>query len=238
MKGYHQLSLLLGLLILHSCNKESKHDYYLPAEWEAQSGVICGIEDSASFEMAVHLSKEMKVYCFILDSTENSYRTKFTNAGATLDSIYFITSTTGFNYAARDGLLFMKNEKGEKQLVNFQWNSYGWYFDPLYKEYMEQDKNQREPYTKQYQQVFPHPTVTSSMVNEGGAVETNVKGTIIQVESVNMHRNPEMTREQQETEIKKVLKSLRQNKKRVNSITLNQCYVTSHYILSNVLSAS
>jgi len=73
----------------------------------------------------------------------------------------------------------MKNGNGEKQLVNFQWNSYGWYFDPMYQDYLEQDKNQREEYTKLYQQAFPYPTVTSSMVNEGGAIETNGKGTII-----------------------------------------------------------
>ena len=43
------------------------------------------------------------------------------------------------------------------------------------------------------------------MVNEGGAIETNGKGTILQVESVNMHRNPTMSKELQEAELKKVL---------------------------------
>ncbi len=43
------------------------------------------------------------------------------------------------------------------------------------------------------------------MVNEGGAIETNGKGTIIQVESVNMQRNSGMNKEQQEAELKKVL---------------------------------
>ncbi|MBK7447195.1 MAG: agmatine deiminase family protein [Ignavibacteria bacterium] len=43
------------------------------------------------------------------------------------------------------------------------------------------------------------------MVNEGGAIETNGKGTILQVESVNMQRNPGMTKEEQETELKKIL---------------------------------
>ncbi len=205
MRSSNQLSLLLGLLILYSCQKESKDEFYLPAEWEAQSGVICGIDDSASFEMAVHLSKEMKVYCFILDSTENSFKVKFKNVGASLDSIYFLTSPTDFDYAARDGLLFMKNGNGEKQLANFQWNSYGWYFEPTYKDYLAQDKNKREEYTKQYKRAFPFPVVTSSLVNEGGAIETNGKGTIVQVESVNMHRTPDMSRERQETELKKVL---------------------------------
>lgn len=43
------------------------------------------------------------------------------------------------------------------------------------------------------------------MVNEGGAIETNGKGTILQVESVNMQRNPTMSKELQEAELKNVL---------------------------------
>jgi agmatine deiminase len=147
----------------------------------------------------------MKVYCFIQDSAENTFKNKFIKAGAPIDSIHFLTSPTGFGYAARDGLLFMKNAKGEKQLANFQWNSYGWYFEPMYKDYLTQDQKQREAYTNQYRRAFPFPVDTSSLVNEGGAIETNGKGTIIQVESVNMHRNPDKNRERQEAELKKVL---------------------------------
>jgi agmatine deiminase len=43
------------------------------------------------------------------------------------------------------------------------------------------------------------------MVNEGGGIETNGKGTLLQVESMNMHRNPGMTKEAQEAELKRVL---------------------------------
>jgi agmatine deiminase len=205
MNCYKQLFLSIVLVIFCSCNQERKQEFYLPAEWEPQSGVICGIDDSASFEMAVHLSKEMKVYCFIQDTAEIDFKKKFSNAGARLDSIYFISSSNDFAYAARDGLLFMKNGNGEKQLLNFQWNSYGWYFEPLFKEYLNDDKIKRKAYTEQYIKMFPYPTITSSMVNEGGAIETNGKGTIIQVESVNMHRNPNLNKEQQEKELVRVL---------------------------------
>ena len=33
----------------------------------------------------------------------------------------------------------MKNGNGEKQLVNFAWNLYGWYLDPGFKNYIEDD---------------------------------------------------------------------------------------------------
>ncbi len=43
------------------------------------------------------------------------------------------------------------------------------------------------------------------MINEGGAIEVNGKGSIIQVESVNRQRNPNMILQQQEVELKRVL---------------------------------
>lgn len=136
---------------------------------------------------------------------KKTYSKKLTDAGANLDSIHLIPSSTDFSYAERDGLLFMKNGNGEKQLVNFAWNSYGGYFEPEYKNYLEQDKAKRELYTKLQSSTFPFPVISSAMVNEGGAIETNGKGTILQVESVNMQRNPGMTKAAQETELKKVL---------------------------------
>lgn len=198
--------LFLALSLLCSCSRNNKTEFFLPAEWEPQTGaIICGLDDSASFEMITHLSKEMKVHCFVVDSTEADYRKLLGEAGAVLDSIRFLPSSVDFRYAARDGLLFMKNGNGDKQLVDFQWNAYGWYFEPAYKDYLEEDRNERAEYSRQYRSAFPYPVVSSSMVNEGGAIETNGKGTIIQVESVNFQRNPGMTREEQEAEVKRVL---------------------------------
>ena len=52
------------LLFLTSCNQESENEFYLPAEWEPQTGVIVGgLDDYAAFEMIVQLSKELNVYC-------------------------------------------------------------------------------------------------------------------------------------------------------------------------------
>lgn len=206
MKIFNQLLCIIILAIFCSCNQVSKTEFYLPAEWEPQTGVIVGgLDDEASFEMITQLSKEMKVYCIVVDSAKETYIKKFLDAGIILDSIHFLPSSTDFSYAERDGLLFMKNGNGEKQLVNFAWNSYGWYFEPEYKNYLEPDKKKRELYTTIHRSAFPYPLISSSMVNEGGAIETNGKGTILQVESVNMQRNPGMTKESQEAELKRLL---------------------------------
>lgn len=206
MKMQNHLFYFIILAFLYSCNQKNKTEFYLPAEWEPQSGVIVGgLDDAASFEMVSQLAREMKVFCLVVDSSMETYRKKLSAAGINLDSIQFLTSSTDFSYAQRDGLMFMKNGKGEKQLVNFGWNMYGWYFDPEFKNYVDKDKKKRELYTSVHLKAFPFPVIASSMVNEGGAIETNGKGTILQVESVNMQRNPNMSEELQETELKRVL---------------------------------
>jgi len=198
--------ILFVLLITLSCKQENKNEYYLPAEWETQSGVMVGgLDDKAAFELAVHLSRETQVYCRVVDSLKETYSKKLTGAGADMDSIHLISSQQHFSYAERDGILFMRNQNGQKQIVNFEWNSYGWYFEPVFKNFLGRDNLNRKLYTSLQTNIFKYPVINSSMVNEGGAIETNGKGTILQVESVNMQRNPGMTREQQEAELKKVL---------------------------------
>jgi agmatine deiminase len=206
MLKINQCLIFFALLIISSCKQENKSEYYLPAEWETQSGVLVGgLDDRAAFELIVQLSKETQVYCRVVDSLEKTYSKKLIEAGANMDSIHLIPSQTDFSYAERDGILFMRNQNGQKQIVNFEWNSYGWYFEPIFKTYLERDKEKRKLYTSLQTNIFKYPVINSSMVNEGGAIETNGKGTILQVESVNMQRNPGMSKEQQEAELKKVL---------------------------------
>lgn len=167
--------------------------------------MVGGLDDKAAFELIVQLSKETKVYCRVVNFLKSMYEKRLAEAGTNIDSIHFIPSQSDFSYAERDGILFMRNQKGEKQIVNFSWNSYGWYFEPSFKNYLGRDKEKRKLYTSLQSNTFKYPIVTSSLVNEGGAIETNGKGTILQVEAVNMQRNPGMTKEQQEDELKKVL---------------------------------
>ena len=102
----------------------------------------------------------------------------------------------------------MKNKSGQKQIVYFEWNCYGWYFEPDYKNYLDGDKKKRKSYLANHLNTFKYPVIFSSMVNEGGAIETNGKGTILQVESVNMQRNPKMNKAAQEAELKRILNAI------------------------------
>ncbi|MBK8610016.1 MAG: agmatine deiminase family protein [Chitinophagaceae bacterium] len=206
MKKLNYLFCFVLLALLYSCNRKDKTEFYLPAEWEPQMGVIVnGLDDTATFEMVSQLAKETKVFCLVSDSSKEFYQNKLSAVGVNLDSIQFLTSSTEFSYAQRDGVIFLKNGIGEKKLVNFAWNMYGWYFDTTIKNYVDKDKIKRELYNAVQMKAFPYPVLTSSMVNEGGAIETNGKGTFLQVESVNMQRNPTMSKELQEAELRNVL---------------------------------
>ena len=192
--------------MLFSCNRKNEDGFYLPAEWEKQAGIIVGgLDDKATFEMATQLSKGTQVYSLIVDSMQEFFRRSLADAGADLDHVQLLSSPVDFTYAERDGIMFLRNMRGERQLVNFSWNSYGWYFEPEYKNYIERDKAKRELFTRLHADAFPFPIIASSMVNEGGAIETNGKGTVLQVESVNMQRNPGMSKDAQEAELKRVL---------------------------------
>ncbi|MEP7264428.1 MAG: agmatine deiminase family protein [Bacteroidota bacterium] len=205
-KIHNVLFCFIIIASLNSCKHDNKKEFYLPAEWENQTGIIIGgLDDTTCFEMATQISREMKVYCFVVDTMKETYKRKLADAGATIDSVYFITASEDFWYAQRDGILFLKNETGEKKLMNFEWNAYGWYLVPKAKSFMEEDKISRAAYIKAVSETFPFPLISSTMVNEGGAIETNGKGTILQVEAVNMQRNPNMTLAQQEAELKKTL---------------------------------
>jgi len=89
MKKYKQLlSFLMFITICSFAQSQSDQEFYLPADWEPHNGaVVCGIDDSAAFEMMTYISKEMKVHCFVEDSTENRYRKKFIDAGVNIDNI-------------------------------------------------------------------------------------------------------------------------------------------------------
>lgn len=206
MKKLNYLLFFIIASFLYSCSQKNNKEFYLPAEWEPQMGVIVnGLDDTTTFEMVSQLAKETKVFCLISDSTKEFYKSKLAAVGVNLEYIQFLTSPTEFSYAQRDGIIFLKNGIGEKKLVNFAWNMYGWYFDTTIKNFIDKDRIKRELYNSVQIKAFPYPVINSSMVNEGGAIESNGKGTILQVESVNMQRNPTMSKELQEAELKKVL---------------------------------
>lgn len=108
-----------------------------------------------------------------------------------------------FNYNefwARDfGPAFLINNKGEKAMADFMFNDWG--YSDTADAYARTDEKLDENIAAYYQL----PIISTNLVTEGGDHEVNGKGTIILCDTVEMLRNPSLTKEQIENEYRKVL---------------------------------
>lgn len=96
------------------------------------------------------------------------------------------------NYGAIQdpGPIFLKNEKGEFALADFK--------------FIHPDKR-TESIDRNIAVQLGLPTISSDMISEGGAWQTNGEGTMLLVESVELDRNKSMTKTQIESEYKRVI---------------------------------
>ncbi|HEY9060340.1 MAG TPA: agmatine deiminase family protein [Pseudobacteroides sp.] len=100
---------------------------------------------------------------------------------------------------ARDvGPIFVKDVENKLRVVDFKFNNYSrggsqYYIDV---------ENQVDALTAK---IYGFPVIKSSLISEGGAIESNGRGTIMLTESVLLRRNPNMAKQQIEDEFKRVL---------------------------------
>lgn len=88
------------------------------------------------------------------------------------------------------GPVFLRNAKGAFAIADFN--------------FIHPDK-QSEAIDRNVAAELQLPTIATKMVSEGGAWQTNGRGTMLLVESVELDRNPKMTKQQIEAEYKRVL---------------------------------
>ena len=203
--------VLIYPLYLQSADNEVRYSF--PAEWESHQSMIVSFDnkpdaDSVVVEMVKHLSKEMKVYCIALsDSISNILEKDFIKRNIDLNKIEFLTLHKDMMpYTCRDPLFFVKDQSGSLNIMNFSWVDYGIRYEPWFtSEMASMMQMQYEYYQNIFFNTFDYNVVSSKMVLEGGAIEVNSNGVLIQVESVNMHRNPDLTKTMQEEELKRCL---------------------------------
>lgn len=100
---------------------------------------------------------------------------------------------------ARDvGPIFVKDVENKLRVVDFKFNNYSRGGNQYYIDV----ENQVDTLTAK---LYGLPVIKSSLVCEGGAIESNGRGTIMLTESVLLKRNPNMTKKQIEDEFRRVL---------------------------------
>jgi agmatine deiminase len=100
---------------------------------------------------------------------------------------------------ARDvGPVFVKDNNNRLSVVNFGFNNYSRDGSQYYISVEGQ-------VDKLVAKLYGVPLISTSLISEGGAIESNGKGTLMVTESVVLKRNPNMTKQQIENEYKRVL---------------------------------
>jgi agmatine deiminase len=107
---------------------------------------------------------------------------------------------SSFEIWARDmGPIFVETNKKTMAIADFNFNSWG------YSDTLDIDTKTEETYDVRVAEHFNLPVISSSMISEGGNREVNGKGTLITTESVEMDRNPTMTKKEMEAEYERLL---------------------------------
>lgn len=219
-----KLFFFLNVVIVLSCNQK-QDNYYMPAEWEQQDAVWLGWEEDSSFgfypvvaEMIKTLTPTVTVkIAFDSDSLMQTAKAYLKRQQVDTSNIRFYVMP-GDRYWIRDhGAAFLINIKGELGVADFDWNQYG------FPQFLEEKYNNNQDSVKKYlNKRLPSINKTGAVdslmavaegakifktkvVTEGGNIEVNGKGTLIVCESAMKNRNPELTKEFMESELKNVL---------------------------------
>ncbi len=205
--------LLLLLAPVAGCTSGSSEPavYTLPAEWEAHDAVwvsfFGGPMDAVSLEIVKAVAASTPVKCVVpaIDFTGSPaprlgllVQARLEEMGVDLGNIEIIRSDSLVQ--TRDtGPIFVRNAAGELRVADFRWNNYG-AADALADGYQD-----TYPFDALMAARMEIPSVRSRLALEGGAIETNGLGTLLQVESVTLQRNPGLSKAEIEEELKQAL---------------------------------
>lgn len=113
-------------------------------------------------------------------------------------SVYFYRINHLSIWARDVGPIFVKGNNNKLSVVNFGFNNYS---RDGNKTYIDTESQ----VDKLIAGLYGFPIINTSLVSEGGAIESNGKGTLMLTESVVLTRNPGLSKQQIENEYKRVL---------------------------------
>ncbi|MGE5455030.1 MAG: agmatine deiminase family protein, partial [Methylocystaceae bacterium] len=139
----------------------------------------------------------IKVNVMVASDSEVSTIKQLLNTQGISGDINFITVSHESIWARDVGPIFVKGPDKQLRVVDFGFNNYGRGGNPNYV--------QNEALVdKRVAQTLGIPITTTSLISEGGAIESNGQGVLMTTESVALKRNP-LNKSQIEAEYKRVL---------------------------------
>lgn len=216
---------MLAIALL-SCKREDStlqaDAFYMPAEFEPHAAVWLGWEEEDTtvypvvFDIVRGLTGRVPIkFAVDNDSLKAVAKSKLHAAGIDTASILFHT-VAGDRYWIRDhGATFLVNKNGEMASADFGWNHYGYFSwqklrEPnkadtldLWERYVRKGKTSKVDSLMGVLTGAKH--IKSPLTIEGGSLESNGKGVLIQCEAITLQRNPGWTKDEIEAEYKRVM---------------------------------
>ncbi|MBC3785644.1 agmatine deiminase family protein [Spirosoma utsteinense] len=200
---------LISWLVSTLSLAQTRSTYTMPAEWEHQDAVWMGLRteetqkqfDSVTIEMIRALAPFVRVNLILeKDTLFRDGKGWFTPLGIDTSRISIIRQDPTDYWYRDPGPVFVRNAEGQLAVVDFRYSNYGAHPDSLSERARQHDGIDRDIARR-----LKLPIITSSVFMEGGAMEVNGKGTLLQVESVTLQRNPHLSKEAIEQDLKRVL---------------------------------
>ncbi len=219
--------VVLICLLSSACNRENTDPakFYMPGQFEPHEAVWFG-----TWYMSERSSDYRRVMTDVMKAIDGHVQIKMASpsdsimqiAKRQMDSLGVDTTKIQFyvmpgeaHWIRDHGASFVVNEMGELGAVDFEWKAYGnmdWsvlrdstLIDSLHI-YNEKIRNGKRAKVDSLMAVATEANwIKGNLFIEGGAIEVNGKGVLIQCESVTLQRNPGRTKEELEEEFKKTL---------------------------------
>ncbi len=221
------LLLTLILVALSSCKHEPQNpsSFFMPGEFESHEAVWFGtwcMDDWANDykRVTTDVIKAIEGQVTIKmaapsDSILSIAKKQMDSLGIDTTQIEFYVMP-GESYWIRDhGATFVVNEQGELGAVDFEWNSYGVLDRQVLRDStlldsidVHKERIRRGSIAK-VDSLMAVATlakwIKGNLTIEGGSIEVNGKGVLIQCEAVTLQRNPGWTKQELEAEYKRTL---------------------------------
>jgi len=223
---YRALIALILLGFFYSCNpKTDMAAFYMPGEFEPQEAVWFGTwymgEGSKGYNRVMSdVMKAIENHVAIKmvadsDSIQHMAKKQLDSLGVDTSSIQFYVMPGEAHWIRDHGAAFVINRQGELGAVDFEWNAYGsldWrvlrdssLLDSL-EVFREKTRTSNRAKVDSLMAVATEAKwIKADLTIEGGSIEVNGKGVLIQCEAVTLQRNPGWTKEELEAEYKKTL---------------------------------
>lgn len=176
---------------------EDDSTFYMPGEWEPHEAVWVGVNyrsgrDSVTAHIIKAIYDNVQVRLNFKDTSKKyKFNTFLSSLQIDTTKLEWINDIAPVNVPRDPGPLFLTNKKGEQKVIDFEDNSYG--RSHLYTIRLNKNEKLIGKTDLRMAAWLNLPVISTTMVAEGGGIETNGEGVLMSIEETALQRNPGKT---------------------------------------------